>query len=67
MIGVPWFPVCTPLVAAVSGMELARIGHGGSLVVAEQRGTWQTFGGWTIYDNWWVRLILVAVEDSNEK
>lgn len=29
---------CTPLVAAVSGMELVRIGRGGSLVVAEQRG-----------------------------
>ena len=33
-----------------------------SAVVAEQCGAWQIFGGWTIYDNRWVRLGLVAVE-----
>ncbi len=35
------------------------------LVVAEQRGSWRTFGERTVYDNRWVRLSLVDVEAPN--
>jgi ADP-ribose pyrophosphatase len=33
--------------------------------VAEYRGTWKTFGARTVYDNRWVRLLLVEVEAPN--
>jgi ADP-ribose pyrophosphatase len=47
------------------GLSPAPLGAAGAIgfaLVADERGTWRTFGEETIYDNRWVRLGLVDVE-----